>query len=121
MGAQGSSHRGPEKVQVQVPRSPEDLHLQEVGLHQVGQRRVRGHEGRGPPPARRCQRQVSAGAWAPLHLVQGPGPAGRSRALESRCCQKHCQCREYKKINTFKTKKKNPFKKKKKKKKKKKS
>ena len=54
----GSSYRGPEKIQVQVPRTSEDLREQELGLHQVEPRAVRRDEGGRTSEARRRQRQV---------------------------------------------------------------
>ncbi|XP_065264772.1 LOW QUALITY PROTEIN: large ribosomal subunit protein uL16-like [Emys orbicularis] len=42
---QGARGGGPAQSQVQVPRAPEDPHLQEMGLHQVQHGQVRGHGG----------------------------------------------------------------------------
>merc|ERR1740128_1117241 len=67
-----------QEVQVQVPRQTEDLHQQEVGLHQVGAYRLRGHEGeRSVHPGRRG-RAVQAGPWTSLRLVQDSGQSGWS-------------------------------------------
>ena len=85
----GRRHRGSEALQVQVPRSPEDLREQEPRIHQVDQRAVRRDEGRWPPPERRSQREILPRARTPLQVVQDPGHSGRSRLLEdeNRFCQ----------------------------------
>merc|ERR1711994_661276 len=69
--------RGAEAVQVQVSWATKDLRVQEVGLHQVGQRGLRGDESQRSACGGRRERQVSSGARPSLSLVQGPGPAGR--------------------------------------------
>merc|ERR1719422_1297041 len=75
---QGSSYRGPEKIQVQVPRTPEDLREQELGLHQVEPRAVRRDEGGRTSEARRRQRQVYPRTRSSQGLVQDPGRLGGS-------------------------------------------
>lgn len=50
--------RGPPPLAVQVPRSPKDHHLQELGLHPPPSRRVPREEGRRPRQGRWCLRPV---------------------------------------------------------------
>uniref|UniRef100_A0A8D8H3T4 60S ribosomal protein L10 n=1 Tax=Culex pipiens TaxID=7175 RepID=A0A8D8H3T4_CULPI len=53
-----AGRRGPASCQVQVPQPSEDLHLEEVGLHQVRPRPAPGVLGRGLPRQRRLRCQV---------------------------------------------------------------
>merc|ERR1712112_590511 len=67
------SVRSYDKIQVQVPRTSEDLREQELGLHQVEQGAVRRDEGRRSSEARWRQRQVYPRTRPSLSLVQDPG------------------------------------------------
>ncbi|XP_038193161.2 LOW QUALITY PROTEIN: 60S ribosomal protein L10-like [Arvicola amphibius] len=69
---QGARGRSPAQGQVQVPRPPEDPHLQEVGLHQVQRRGVRKQGGGEAPHPRRLRSQIHPGTRSPGQVA---GPA----------------------------------------------
>uniref|UniRef100_A0A8C3CX24 60S ribosomal protein L10 n=1 Tax=Cairina moschata TaxID=8855 RepID=A0A8C3CX24_CAIMO len=67
---QGARGGGAAQGQVQVPRQAEDPHLQEVGLHQVQRRRLRGDGGPEAPHPRRLRGQVRPQPRPPRPLAR---------------------------------------------------
>lgn len=79
--------RGPPPLPVQVPRSPKDHHLQELGLHPSPPRRVPGEEGCWQGQGRRCLRAVPVQQRSSC-LQHEALPRGFQRlsGLERSCC-----------------------------------